>query len=272
MRRSLAARLKQLRLAAGLTTTELARSAGISQGKISKIETGAQSARVEHVDGWARACGADDQTRVQLHELAKTALTEASTWRREHRAGLGAKQTRVARWDQRAAHIREFQPALVPGLLQTRAYATAVLGIADVSGQRGLDTAVTARIARQQILERTPDLRVELLVAEAALAWLFPGDDRMRLEQREQLVDTVLAQRVRLGVLPSAAPGPPRLNAFTIYDFADTGEQLVVVETFAAELYHDDPRDVGVYVDVFDGLAAVALFDDDAVELIRAQR
>ncbi|MGH3815483.1 MAG: Scr1 family TA system antitoxin-like transcriptional regulator, partial [Pseudonocardiaceae bacterium] len=63
-----------------------------------------------------------------------------------------------------------------------------------------------------------------------------------------------------------------RLNAFTIYDFADTGEQLVVVETFAAELYHDDPRDVVVYVEIFDALAAVALFDEDATELIRASR
>lgn len=272
MRRSLAARLKQLRLDAGLTTTDLARSAGISQGKISKIETGAQSARVDHVDGWARACGVDDQTRVQLLELAKTALTEASTWRREHRAGLTAKQTRVARWEQRAARIREFQPSLVPGLLQTTAYAAAVLGIADVSGQRDLNTAVTARIARQQILERAPDPRVELIVAEAALAWSPPGDDRLWPEQREQLVDAVLAQRVRLGVLPSAAPGPPRLNAFTIYDFADTDEQLVVVETFAAELYHDDPRDVAVYVEIFDALAAVALFDEHAAELIRAGR
>lgn len=261
-----------MRLDAGLTTTELARSAGISQGKISKIETGAQSARVDHVDGWARACGVDDQTRVQLHELAKTALTEASTWRREHRAGLTAKQTRVARWEQRAARIREFQPALVPGLLQTTAYATAVLGMADVSGQRDLDTAVTARIARQQILGRAPDLRVELIVAEAALAWSPLGDGRLWPGQREQLVDAVLARRVRLGVLPSAASGPPRLNAFTIYDFADTGEQLVVVETFAAELYHDDPRDVAVYVEIFDALAAVALFDEHAAELIRASR
>lgn len=63
---------------------------------------------------------------------------------------------------------------------------------------------------------------------------------------------------------------PPRLNAFTIYDFVDTSEQLVVVETFAAELYHDDPGDVGFYAEVFDALAAAALFDQDAAELIRA--
>lgn len=272
MRRSLAARLKQVRLDAGLTTTELARSAGISQGKVSKIETGAQSARVDHVEAWARACGVDDQARVQLAELAETALTEASTWRREHRAGLTVKQTQVAGWEQRAARIREFQPALVPGLLQTRAYAAAVLGIANVSGQRDLDTAVTARLARQQILAQAPDLRVDLIVAQAALEWSPPGDDRLWPEQLQQLVDAALAQRVRLGVLPSAAPGPPRLNAFTIYDFADTGEQLAVVETFAAELYHDDPRDVAIYVEIFDALAAVALFGEDATELIRASR
>lgn len=245
---------------------------GISQGKVSKIETGAQSARVDHVDGWARACGVDDQTRVQLVELAETALTEASTWRREHRAGLTAKQTQVARWEQRAERIREFQPAIVPGLLQTRAYATAVLSIANISGQRDLDAAVTARLARQQILTQAPDLRVELIVTEAALAWSPPGDDQLWAEQRRHLIDTALAQRVRLGVLPSTAPGPPRLNAFTIYDFADTGDRLTVVETFAAELYHDDPRDTAVYVEIFDALTAVALFDQNATRLLSADR
>jgi transcriptional regulator with XRE-family HTH domain len=266
--RSLATRLKRLRQDTGLTTTQLAQATGISQGKISKIETGAQSVRVDHVDAWARACHLDDQARIQLLELAEVALTEASAWRREHRAGLAAKQARVARWEQRAARIRDFQSALVPGLLQTRAYATTMLGLANVSEQGDLDAAVTARLARQRILQR-PDPTIELIVAQAALAWSSPGGEQSWPEQRQRLLDAVAAQRVRLGVLPSTAPGPPRLNAFTIYDFADTGEQLVVAETFAAELYHDDPRDVAVYVDVFDALAANARFGDAAAELVR---
>jgi len=134
-------RLKQARVDAGLTTTELARSTNISQGKISKIETGAQSARVDHVEAWARVCGLDEQTRSQLLKLAEAALTEASTWRREHRAGLAAKQAQVARWEQRARRIREFQSALVLGLVQTPAYAAAVLTLADASGKRDLDAA-----------------------------------------------------------------------------------------------------------------------------------
>ncbi|HEY6424056.1 MAG TPA: helix-turn-helix transcriptional regulator [Pseudonocardiaceae bacterium] len=269
MRRSLAARLRQLRLDAELTTTELGRATGISQGKISKIETGAQSARVDHVDAWAHACNADDQTRAQLLELAETALAEASAWRREHRAGLVAKQAQVARLEQRAARLRDFQSALVPGLLQTRAYAAAVLGLANLSQQRDLDAAVTARIARQRILKQ-PYPKIEFIVTEAALVWSPPASDQLWQEQRERLVDAAIVQQVQLGVLPSAAPGPPRLNAFTIYDFADTGEQLVVVETFGAEMYHDDPRDVAVYVEVFDALAANARFGEAAAELVRA--
>lgn len=269
MRRSLAARLKRLRLDAGLTTTELARTVGISQGKISKIETAAQSARVDHVEAWLRACDADSETRSQLLDLAHTALTEASAWWQEHGAGLAAKQRRVASWEQRAARIRDFQPALVPGLLQTRGYATAVLRMADASEQQDLDSAVSARVARQHLLER-PDPPVELIVAEAVLAWSFPGGDHLWPEQRQRLVDAVASQRVRLGVLPSNAAAPPRLNAFTIYDFADTGEQLVVVETFAAELYHDDHRDVAVYVQTFEALSAAARFGEAAVEFVRA--
>lgn len=249
-----------------MTTTELARATGISQGKISKVETGAQSARVDHVESWAHACNADAKTLGELLELAQTALTEASAWRQEHHAGLAAKQRRIARWEQRAARIRDFQSALVPGLLQTHDYAIAVLGMANVSGQRDLDAAVSARVERQRILER-PDPQVELIVAEAALAWSFAGSDQLWPEQRQRLVDAALGERVRLGVLPSAAVGPPRLNPFTIYDFADTSDQLVVVETFGAELYHDDHRDVAVYVQVFDALSAAARFGAAAAEL-----
>lgn len=269
MRRSLATRLKRLRLDAGLTTTELARTTGISQGKISKIETAAQSVRVDHVDSWARACHADSETRDQLLELAHGALTEASAWRHEQRAGIAAKQRGVARWELRAARIRDFQAALVPGLLQTRGYASTVLGIGDASEQRDLAAAVSARMARQRILTQ-PAPRLELIVAEAALAWSIPSGDQVWPEQRQRLIDAATDERLRLGVLPSAAPGPPRLNAFTIYDFADTGEQLVVVETFAAELYHEDHRDVAVYVEIFEALSAAAWFGDAAAELVRA--
>lgn len=63
---------------------------------------------------------------------------------------------------------------------------------------------------------------------------------------------------IAVGTQPASAVGPPRLNPFTVYDFADTGEQLVVVKTFGTELYHDDHRDVAVYVQVFDALSAAA--------------
>lgn len=106
-------------------------------------------------------------------------------------------------------------------------------------------------------------------MAEAVLAWSFPGGDHLWPEQRQRLADAVTSQRVRLGVLPSNAAAPPRLNAFTIYDFADTGEQLVV-ETFAAERYHDDHRDVAVYVQTFEALSAAARFGEAAAEFVRA--
>ena len=114
-----------------------------------------------------------------------------------------------------------------------------------------------------------PGPHIELIMAEAALAWSPSSGDQLWTEQRQHLIHTATDRRVRLGVLPSAASGPPRLNAFTIYDFTDTDERLVVVETFAAELYHDDPRDVTVYTEIFDALAAAALFDEDAARFLR---
>lgn len=262
-RRTLATRLWSLRQAAGLGQIQLAEATGISQGKISKIENGAQPIRVDHVDAWARVCGVDEKERDHLVDLAEAGQSETSTWRSELSAGLAAKQHRVAALEARAKRIREFQPAVVPGLLQTLDYARAVFTAVDVTGQSDLAEAAQARIDRQSVLD-DPDTTVELIVTEAALAW------RLDEAQRDALAAAARRPSVRLGILPirPVRAAPPTLNPFIIYEFGDGSDSLIVIETYGGETYHSDPRDVAVYGDVFDALAAGALYGPQAEALL----
>lgn len=266
-RRRLAEELRRLRLSAGLTGEQLGEAIGASQPKISKIELAKQSVRVDDVDAWARACGADDQEREQLLELAEDALLQASTWRREHRAGLRATQLQIAELEEQASRIREYPPGLVPGLAQTSDYAAAVLRFADVSGQRDVAAAVAARMDRQRILY-AEDTEVELIIGEAALHWRPEGSTAVLAAQLDRLVQLATAAPIRVGIVPlDAAAAPPTINGFAIFDLSED-RQIVLVETFAAELRHDDPRDVALYEEIFEGLADAAVFDDQARELL----
>lgn len=266
-RRRLAEELRRLRLSAGLTGEKLGEAIGASQPKISKIERAKQTVRVDDVDAWARACDAADVDREALLELAEDALLQASTWRREHRAGLRAKQIRVAELESRATRIREFPPGVMPGLVQTSDYAAAVLRFADLSGQRDVAAGVAARMDRQRILY-SEDTDVELVIGEAILRWRPEGSTSILAGQLDRLIQLTATSGVRLGIVPEGAEhAPPQMNGFAIYDLPEEGP-IVVVETFAAELRHDDPRDVAIYVELFEGLADAAVFGEEARGLL----
>lgn len=266
-RRRLAEELRRLRLSAGLTGEELGEAIGASQPKISKIELAKQSVRVDDVDAWARTCGVDDQRRQELLKLAEDALLQASTWRREHRAGLRAKQLQAAELEGRATRIREYPPGLIPGLVQTSDYAAAVLRFADLSRQRDVAAAVAARMDRQRILY-AEDTDIELLIDEAILYWRPEGSRSVLAAQLDRLIQLTSTAPMRLGIVPlGAQSAPPPVNGFVIFDLPDD-EHIVLVETFAAELRHDDPRDVAIYEELFESLTNAALFGDEARELL----
>src|SRR2546423_14470458 len=79
-RQRLAAELHRRRLAAGLSTYELARRLGISQSKASRIENGRLAASVAEAEGWARQTGAGTDEAASIADLAERALTEAGAF------------------------------------------------------------------------------------------------------------------------------------------------------------------------------------------------
>lgn len=76
----ISAALLKLRTAARLTSRALAQRVGISQSKVSRIESGKVLPTVDEVTSWAQATGADQETLSQLLDQLDTALTEFATW------------------------------------------------------------------------------------------------------------------------------------------------------------------------------------------------
>lgn len=267
-RRHLAEELRRLRLGAGLTGAELGQAIDASQSKISKIENAQQSVRVDDVDAWVRACGADEERRQELLRLAEDVLTRTSSWRRVLSGGLRAAQLQVADLERRATRIRQYITSVVPGLVQTPDYAKAVLAFyTEPSGPEELAAGVAARMERQQVLY-DEETEIEFLVSEAVLHWRPGGSRGVLAAQLDRLIQLAVASPVRLGVVPlGAEDAPPQSDRFVIYDLPDEG-RIVVLETLATEVRLDDPRDVAIYERYLDLAAGAAVLGREARTLL----
>ena len=209
---SLSATLRKLRVDAGLPGVEAARRAGMSQATISRFENGK---RVPTATDVRALCEVYPATRRELLAIAKD-LHEgvASARTLLHRAGAPSVQQRIGRIEATSARIRSFQPTIVIGLLQTPDYMRALLS--GLHKGEDLEAMVTARLARQQILDT--DRSFHLVLTESALRWHI-GSSEIMARQAEHLVTVAERPHLRFGIIPWTRPVThPVMHAFQIYD------------------------------------------------------
>jgi transcriptional regulator with XRE-family HTH domain len=125
--------------------------------------------------------------------------------------------------EQTATVLRTWEPLVIPGLLQTEAYARQVIdGANPGSPEPDIEQRVAARMARQQIWHRTDPLppMMPVIIGEAALRRPLGGPQVMR-EQLEHLVAVARQPRVSVQVLPLSSPSTAGLLApFVVASFA----------------------------------------------------
>lgn len=259
----LASVLRGLRNGAGMSTYTLAAALGWSQAKVTRIENGRTKATPDDVMRIADATGASEVIRDEISQLANAAWTEMQSWRASHRAGLAARQAEMGGMDRQASEIRSFQPSVIPGLLQTEAYARRVLTLADVTNRGGIDAAVTARMKRQKILAEGGG-RFNYVLTEGALRWR-PGPRSMMTEQLGKLMAAAALPNVSVSVIPHDREARARYtHGFAIFYLPDG--PVVVAEGYVKEDMYADPRDLDIFEQMFVLLHESALHGDAAME------
>lgn len=249
--------LRALRQASGKEAKSVARSAVMSASKLSKIETGKVSPSVADVEHILSAIGVSEAVKAEYLDAARVASTEATAWRLVRRMGVHRAQQQVRALESQMTLLRLFQPALIPGLLQTPEYMRAVLSRHGL-GDEVLTRTVAARVERQRVLyEGAKDLR--FLITESALRWRIVSATRM-VEQLDRLVSLSRLPYLDIRVIPMSARQRDIANhAFVIRD-----DRTVTIETVHAEIVVTDPHDVALYVGKFERFAAMALSGDNA--------
>ncbi|MET9845733.1 Scr1 family TA system antitoxin-like transcriptional regulator, partial [Streptomyces ossamyceticus] len=124
--RRLGAALKRYRQAAKLDQPQAADLLGVHQTRISRIESGHVNARIVEIRVLLSAYGVDDpEVLAKLEDLAKRSKHRG--WWLEHAEHLRPNYLDYISLEDDATHIRVWAQVLVPGLLQTPAYAESVI-------------------------------------------------------------------------------------------------------------------------------------------------
>ena len=264
-RKALGSKLLELRKEAKLTGEQLATRLGWVPSKVSKLETGKQTASAEDIRAWAKQVGASAEIADKLLAHLGTVHNEYITWREQLRSGHHREQQQLLEIEAESRLIRIFQPVLVPGLLQTADYARArfVANSAWQGTPGDTDSAVATRMRRQAILY-DQHKQFQFLITEAALCHRLCPRTAM-VGQLDRLIMASALPNVEIGIIPfdtEFAVSP--LNSFVMFD-----GQLVIIETFTAELKLRDAEEIALYAKTFDQLRAIASLDDDARTVLR---
>jgi Domain of unknown function (DUF5753)/Helix-turn-helix domain len=260
-RLQLGARLRNLRMAAGVARDQAGYAIRGSESKISRMELGRVSFKERDVADLLSLYGVGDEDpeRERLIALAREA-NNPGWW---HRYG-----DVLPNWFQSylgleaaAALIRNYEVQFIPGLLQTPEYARAVVLLGhEHASEHELERRVGVRIARQRLLHRTNPPQVWAVVDEAALRRPIGGPAVMRA-QIKALIATTELPNVRLQVVPFDVGGHAAAGgAFSILRFPDADlPDVVYVEQLNSALYLDKREDVEQYTAALEALCITAL-------------
>ncbi|MBT2386951.1 helix-turn-helix domain-containing protein [Streptomyces sp. ISL-11] len=258
--------LRALRDASGLTGDAVARRASMSAGKLSKIETGKVRPTVQDVDLVLTAIGVSEEIKQEFLVTARAEATEATAWRLLRRMGPWKHQKTIRAIEAGTTTLRLFQGQLIPGLLQTPEYATAVFSLPPALPEETQAKTVAARLKRQSVLYES-GRSFQFLICEHVLTWRISEPVVMAL-QLDRLVSVSRLPNVSLGVVPAERRMPDfPMTCFSLHD-----DRIVIVETFHSEVTTRDPKDVQLYLDTFDRFAAVAVYGDDMKALVEGIR
>jgi transcriptional regulator with XRE-family HTH domain len=265
-RRRLGQELRRLRELKGMTAEEVAERLLVSQSKISRLENGRRSISQRDVRD---LCGVYE---VEDHRIVESLMQMAKDSRQQgwwHAFGDIPYSVYIG-LETDAASLRVYEPQVVPGLLQTPAYAEALIrGALPETPPTDVEKRVQVRLRRQERISADDPLRLWAVIDEAALRRTVGSRPIMR-EQLEQLVERSQLPYITVQILPFDMGAHPGLNGqYAILEFPDAADSSVVyIEGVTSDLYLEKAHDVQKYSVMYEHLRAQALNAEQSRQFI----
>jgi hypothetical protein len=265
----LGSHLRTLRESRGISREAAGWEIRASESKISRMELGRVGFKERDVADLLTFYGiADEQERLVMLSLARQA-NSPGWW---HRFGdvLPTWFQSYLGLEAASATIRTYEVQFVPGLLQTREYARAVIHLGHDSAHAGeIDRRVGLRMARQELLTRPNPPHLWVVLDEAVLRRPIGGVQVMRA-QVAALIEATRMPNVTLQVVPFRAGGHAGAGgAFTMLRFPEEDlPDVVYLEHLTSALYIDKRDDVDLYATAMEVLCVQAESPTQTVTLL----
>jgi hypothetical protein len=237
-----------------------------SLSKLIRIESGAVNVSTTDLKALLQHYGITDQAKVDSFvEMAK-ASRDRRAWWGEYRESTSQQFVNYLAYENSASVIRQFEPLLIPGLLQDEDYAREVLGAyrASASDQSASDQRMKKwlelRMRRQQeLFERPEPPAMQFVLDEAALHRWVGGRDVAR-RQLHRLKTEAMRENVTIQVVPFSAGAHPGIKGpFVILEFPDYDPDVLYQENVRGDMIQrDDQEEISTYHEWFEQLRTLA--------------
>ncbi|MGW0614213.1 helix-turn-helix domain-containing protein [Streptomyces sp. NPDC002788] len=270
-RRQLGAMLRKLRARQGLTLEEAGRRVDVSKATVSRYETQSGPVKWILVDALCREYGATDTERDAIVRLAKDAKQQG--WWSSFADAIPESMNLLLTLEDEAVSENHFSCVYVPGLLQTRAYSTALQRANEVPLESTeIERLVDIRMKRQEILTRTKPLRLWAILDESVIRRVVGSPEVMR-EQLDRLLKANESPHITLQVLPfSQGAHAAALGSFVIIGGPQPALDVVYVDFHTGSLFLEKEAELERYRLAFEYLRAQALDMEASSALIHRAR
>lgn len=266
-RRRLGAELRRLRELKGMTAEEVAGRLMVSQSKISRLENGRRSISQRDVRDLCDVYEVEDErVRAGLMEMARESR-QRGWW---HDFGDIPYSVYIG-LEAEASSIRAYESSFVPGLLQTREYAEAVVaGTQPDTEPTAIKRRVDVRMKRQDRIYGEDELGSLWVVIDEAVLRREVGSKQVMADQLFQLLELSGRPNINLQVIPFTHGAHPGMTGtFSLMEFPESADSTVVYfEGVTSDLYLEKEADVRRYTNLYDHLRAAALSVADSRSLI----
>ena len=270
-RRRLRNELRAARQEKGLTQEQVAKAMEWSLSKMNRIEKAKTGISANDLKMLLPLYGITDKDRTE-ELLALARASRQIPWWRGFADFAPSTLLELIDYENAASSISQFEPMFVPGILQTEAYAVAVLRATYGEGSPAerVPALVDLRTRRRDLLSTEGAPRFSFIIDEAVIRRIVDSPAVMS-RQLMHLVTLAGWPNVTIRVVPFAAGLHPGMRGpFKVIEFDDEpDEDIAFLEGPRGDLISDDPQEAKSYLEMFHQITQLALGETESVGLLR---
>jgi transcriptional regulator with XRE-family HTH domain len=270
-RRRLRSELRAARLNKDLTQEQVAKAMEWSLSKMNRIEKAKTGISTNDLKVLLPLYGITDKKRTdELLDLARAARRPG--WWRKYSDVASATVLELIDYESAASAIHQFETMVVPGILQTEEYASAILQefYSGNMSDENVRKLVQLRTTRRDLLVGADAPEFSFVLDESAVHRVV-GNPAVTSKQLRHLASSAELPNVTIRIVAFTAGLHPGMGgAFEVVEFDDTDdENIVYFEDQRGEFINDDPGEASRYLKAFQLIEDKSLTPADSAAFLR---